>query len=493
MGHAHFYQRLFQLDVGRAGEVERTGKVARAIAEAGKSWVEPEDIQVQQFFDTLHEGYVNADAERQLVQDTSQAELDYIAPRAMEAQLAEEASSTGGVEDKDAADEETGVVDPPVTGRGRVLRRATSGETVRPVKVARRPKSPEESARQTRAATAKKVVKAAVAKKKASASSSPKRAQTPPSSPPPADTDVGVTFDFGDAETLAQRVKRAKASADGRPPADRSSADQEDIDAIIKDVAKDAAAEAEKVATEESTKGAAEDTAKGSVRESGKATAEEAGKGPAGESDKAAAEEEAKCRMAAVDKAEEYLKVRVAEAQTWFHQASEDLKAAQGELAKHDVELTMKLADIEKTQETVEGLAAAAEAARTQHQAALNSQEEDIAKREAGLDAKLRAKDEEVEKLVVQRTRELEQGHREALDAQDLKLKLEGLEGMLMETKAREGTMAKEMETEKQLRKNEAAEHKDSVEGVNRWIGRLEDVAGRITAQLAAMGMPNVS
>ena len=84
------------------------------------------------------------------------------------------------------------------------------------------------------------------------------------------------------------------------------------------------------------------------------------------------------------------------------------MKTAQGELAKRDVELTMKLADIEKAQETAESLAAAAEAARTQHQAALNSQEEDLAKREVDLDAKLRAKDKEVEKLAAQRTQELE-------------------------------------------------------------------------------------
>ena len=72
--------------------------------------------------------------------------------------------------------------------------------------------------------------------------------------------------------------------------------------------------------------------------------------------------DKAKSRMATVDKAD--LKVRVAEAQTWFCQASEELKAAQGELAKRDVELTMKLANIEKAQETAEGLAAAAEATR---------------------------------------------------------------------------------------------------------------------------------
>ena len=77
----------------------------------------------------------------------------------------------------------------------------------------------------------------------------------------------------------------------------------------------------------------------------------------------------------------------------------------------------MKLADIEKAQETAAGLAAAAEAAQTQHQAALNSQEEDLAKREADLDARLHAKDREGEKLVLQRTSKLEQRHKEALDA----------------------------------------------------------------------------
>ena len=157
-------------------------------------------------------------------------------------------------------------------------------------------------------------------------------------------------------------------------------------------------------------------------------------------------------------------------------------------------------------------MAAAAEAARTQHQAALNSQEEDLAKREVDLDAKLRAKDKEVEELVLQRTRELEQRHKEALDAQaqvhaskvkeleverdelkeqalklsqekdtlnstlteaqgaavsragelseannsikDLKLKPEGLEKMLSEARAREGTLTKNLETEKEMWKN---------------------------------------
>ena len=37
MGHTHFCQRLFQLDVGRNGEVERTGKAARTVAKVGKA------------------------------------------------------------------------------------------------------------------------------------------------------------------------------------------------------------------------------------------------------------------------------------------------------------------------------------------------------------------------------------------------------------------------------------------------------------------------
>ena len=47
------------------------------------------------------EGYVRD--EPRLVGDTTQAELDYIAARAAKAELAKEAGSAGGVEDKAAA------------------------------------------------------------------------------------------------------------------------------------------------------------------------------------------------------------------------------------------------------------------------------------------------------------------------------------------------------------------------------------------------------
>ena len=62
------------------------------------SWIEPQEIKVQEFFDTLHEGYVTD--EPRLIQDTTPAELDYIAARAVEAELAKETGSTDGVEDK---------------------------------------------------------------------------------------------------------------------------------------------------------------------------------------------------------------------------------------------------------------------------------------------------------------------------------------------------------------------------------------------------------
>ena len=63
---------------------------------------------MQQFFDSLSDVYIDANTEQGLVMDTTQAELDYIATRAREAQLATEAGSAGGVEDKaaTAAEEE---------------------------------------------------------------------------------------------------------------------------------------------------------------------------------------------------------------------------------------------------------------------------------------------------------------------------------------------------------------------------------------------------
>ena len=71
---------------------------------------------------------------------------------------------------------------------------------------------------------------------------------------------------------------------------DPSPADPEDVHTVIEEVARDAAAEADKIAAEEATKTVAEEASKGSAEETGKAAVEEAGKGPAGEAGKATAE-----------------------------------------------------------------------------------------------------------------------------------------------------------------------------------------------------------
>nr|XP_020160703.1 uncharacterized protein LOC109746002 [Aegilops tauschii subsp. strangulata] len=255
-------------------------------------------------------------------------------------------------------------------------------------------------------------------------------------------------------------------------------------------------------------------------------------------------------RMAAVDKAEADFEEHVAHTQVWFGEAREELRTAQGELEERKRELILKQADIEKAQETAKEQAAKEEAARLQQQALLNTQEEDLVAREQALAATLCGKDEEIGKIVVQWTQELEQKHKYALDAlaldhaskveklelelgqlkkeiltlteerdtgnctladsqaaisdkakllfeandsiNNLKLKLDGLEGMLSEVTAREETLNKALETEMQLRSDDAAAHKEYVGIVNLWISRLVDVTGRLTAQLAIMGMPDV-
>ena len=114
-----------------------------------------------------------------------------------------------------------------------------------------------------------------------------------------------------------------------------------------------------------------------------------------------------KSRVAVADKVEADLEECITETQAWFRQAHEELKAAQNLLAEHKQELILKQADIEKAEEEAREQAARAEATRHQHQAELNSQEEDLAAREVALASTLQGKDEEVEKLVAQRTEEL--------------------------------------------------------------------------------------
>ena len=66
-----------------------------------QNWAPPPEEQVEEIFHSLAEIYVRK--EPLLIQDTTQAELDYIADRAGEAELARQAGSAGSVEDEAAA------------------------------------------------------------------------------------------------------------------------------------------------------------------------------------------------------------------------------------------------------------------------------------------------------------------------------------------------------------------------------------------------------
>nr|XP_020157212.1 tropomyosin-like [Aegilops tauschii subsp. strangulata] len=72
---------------------------------------------------------------------------------------------------------------------------------------------------------------------------------------------------------------------------------------------------------------------------------------------------------------------------------------------------------IKKAHEEAAEQAAKHDAQLREHRVLLDAHEEDLAAREEALAAKLRGKDEEVEKLVAQQTQELEQEHKKTLDA----------------------------------------------------------------------------
>ena len=94
-------------------------------------------------------------------------------------------------------EEEIAASVPPATGRGRVLRRAASGEPVRPGWAAQLRLVQGAAMRQTRAAVMKKAAEVEEARRKTPTSSSSRRAQTPPPSSLPAGVGAGISFDFG--------------------------------------------------------------------------------------------------------------------------------------------------------------------------------------------------------------------------------------------------------------------------------------------------------
>lgn len=205
------------------------------------AWVEPLACEVEEFFTNLVEELDHD--EPRLIQDTTQEELDYIATRAVEAELAKLAGDIGGMENEVtvAAEEEelaewvksakeaggastnpaTGGVgeesyneeveagDPSATKKRRVPRRASSSEPVQTGRAEARQGAPGEITRVTRAAAAKNEAamakkKTTVAKKKMTASSSSKCYRTP-SPPPPAGAGTEISFDFS---SLSLRGKR---------------------------------------------------------------------------------------------------------------------------------------------------------------------------------------------------------------------------------------------------------------------------------------------
>nr|XP_040258271.1 uncharacterized protein LOC109754103 [Aegilops tauschii subsp. strangulata] len=392
---------------------------------------------------------------------------------------------------EESAEEETEADDPPAPGRKHVLRWASTGEPVRSSRTTQRQQAqtqpgprrgsrPQRSDTQTLAQRARREPR-------------PQRATSPPAGTPHTPllvesspdnsprrsprfspkrefitrhslTGIGARILDADLAGLAggegQQEEPLKATSDTLPPSttpprgvsqarapsaepkrteeeeaisDPPSTDQEDIDIVIQEVARDADVEAAKIAAGETAKSAAEEAAKGLAGETGEAAAGEAGtasaRAPAeGEvfDDEALAtaglqvidepsasgggsqeeqflwamsanfqklqalhrarRDKVNSRMAAVDKAEADFEERIAQTQVWFGEAREELRAAQGELDERKRDLILK-------------------------------QEEDLVAREQVLAAMLRGKEEEIGKIVAQRTQELEQRHKDTLDA----------------------------------------------------------------------------
>ena len=120
-----------------------------------------------------------------------------------------------------------------------------------------------------------------------------------------------------------------------------------------------------------------------------------------------ARKEKVDSRMAAVDKAEADFQERVAQMKTWFDEAWEDLRASQIQLSERQRDLLFKQADFDKARDVAKAKAAQDESDQTQRRISLDVQEEDLVACKVVLAAMLHAKDEEIERLVVQQTHDL--------------------------------------------------------------------------------------
>lgn len=103
--------------------------------------------------------------------------------------------------------------------------------------------------------------------------------------------------------------------------------------------------------------------------------------------------------------------------QAWFAEAFQELKTGQEQVNQSWNDLLLKQSDVERAQEEAKQQAAAEEARLRELRVGLEAHDDDLTAREKALADKLRAKDEEIDKLVAQWAQELEQKHKETLEA----------------------------------------------------------------------------
>ena len=105
-------------------------------------------------------------------------------------------------------------------------------------------------------------------------------------------------------------------------------------------------------------------------------------------------------RAAVVEAEEVEFKKRVEQMQVWYSEAWQELRTGREKLSQSWNELLLKQSDIEKAQEEAAQQAATEDARLRERRIGLDAHEEDLAAREEALAAKLRGKDEVIEKPV---------------------------------------------------------------------------------------------
>ena len=149
--------------------------------------------------------------------------------------------------------------------------------------------------------------------------------------------------------------------------------------------------------------------------------------------------------------------------------------------------------DAGKLKEAVDG-AEAAEAAKVELSGKVERREADLAKLSKELSTLKDDREKtlydlaEMQTTISDKTKLLSKAN-ESID--DLKLKLGSQEKMVLESKAREQILAKDLVDEQLLLRTAASSHNKLMESMKLWTSHLVDVAEKITMQLTAMGMPN--